>query len=424
MTEDFINYLWLYKLIKQNQITTTGEKINIISPGTQNHDSGPDFFNAMIEIGDTKWAGNVEIHVNSSDWVRHGHHNNPVYDNIILHVVLNDDKPVIRQNSEIMPTIELDGKFNPSILKKYQSFLTSKNSIPCHNLIHTIKHFDKLLWFDSLMADRLEKKSNEITELLNLSNNDFLQIFYQRFARGMGYTANADAMEMLAASLPLNLLAKHKDNLLQIEAFLFGNAGLLPDNNKDKYTNQLVKEYTFLQSKYKLTPINNSLWRFMRMRPVSFPTIRISQLANIIYSSSGLLNQIIEANKLQDVISLLSASASPYWDNHYQFEKIAPGKSKKLGLSTINIILINTIIPFLFVYGKIKNNQKLQNKALDWLTQIKPESNSIIRQFASMGIATENAMQTQALIQLKSNYCAKKRCLNCRFGHLLLKPTN
>ncbi len=420
MTEDFINYLWLYKLIDQNQITTTGEKINIISPGTRNNDSGPDFFNAMIEIGDTKWAGNVEIHVHSSDWHRHGHQNNPVYDNIILHVVLNDDKPVINKNHEIIPTIELSGKFNPSILKNYQSFITSKNSIPCHNLIHAIKHFDKLLWFDSLMAERLEKKADEITELLNISNNDFSQIFYQRFARGMGYTANADAMEMLAASLPLNLLAKHKDSLLQIEALLYGNAGLLPDNNKDKYVRQLVEEYAFLQNKYKLTPINNNLWRFMRMRPVSFPTIRISQLANIIYNSSGLLSQIIEANKLQDVISLLSASASPYWDNHYQFEKIAPGKNKKLGLSTINIILINTIIPFLFVYGKIKNNQQLQDKALDWLTQIKPESNSIIRQFASKGITAENAMQTQALIQLKNSYCAKKRCLSCRFGHLLL----
>jgi len=421
MTEDFINYLWQYRSFNQNIITTTGEVIKIISPGTRNMDSGPDFFNAMIEFGNTKWAGNVEIHVDSSDWYRHNHQNNLVYDNIILHVVYRDDKPVCRQNHELIPTIELAGKFNPSILKKYQSFITSKNSIPCHKLLHTIKHFDKLSWFDSLMAERLEKKSDEIIELLNLSKNNFLQVFYQRLARGMGYTANADAMEMLAMSLPINLLSKHKDSLFQIEAMLFGNAGLLPDNTKDKYTNQLVKEYAFLKIKYKLSPMDSSLWRFMRMRPVSFPTIRISQFANIIYSSSGLLNRIIETSRLQDVISLLSASASPYWDNHYQFEKIAPGKSKKLGLSTINIILINTIIPFLFVFGKIKNDHSLQDKAIDWLGQIKPESNTIIRQFASIGITTENAMQTQALIQLKNNYCTKKRCLSCRFGHVLVR---
>ena len=312
MTEDFINYLWLYKLIEQNQILTSGKEIKIISTGTRNDNSGPDFFNAMIEIDNTKWAGNIEVHVNSSDWDRHGHQNNPVYDNIILHVVFNDDKPVYRQNHERMPTVELAGKFNPSILKKYGSFITSKNSIPCHKLLHTINHFDKLSWLDSLMAERLEKKSNEITALLDSSNNNFLQIFYQRMARGMGYTNNADAMEILASSLPLSMLAKHKDSLMQIEALLFGQSGLLPNNNKDKYTNQLLHEYIFLKHKYKLTPMDGTIWRFMRMRPVSFPTIRISQFANIIYNSSGLLSQIIETNNLKDVISLLSASASPY----------------------------------------------------------------------------------------------------------------
>jgi len=422
MTEDFINYLWLYKLIEQNQETTTGEQIKIISPGTLNLNSGPDFFNAMIEIDNTKWAGNVEIHVNSSDWNRHGHQNNPAYDNIILHVVFNDDNPVYRKNHEKIPTIELLHKFNISILNKYKSFIASKNSIPCHKLLHDINHFDKISWFDNLMAERLETKSNEITTLLNLSNNDFAQVFYQRLARGMGYTTNADTMELLTSSVPLNLLAKHKDSLMQIEALLFGQSGLLPKNiYKDKYTNELVQEYNFLKHKYNLTPINSTSWHFMRMRPVSFPTIRISQFANVIYKSSGLLNQIIKTNKLQYVISLLSASASPYWDNHYQFEKIAPGQSKKLGLSTINIIMINTIIPFIFVYGKIKNDNELQEKALVWLSQIKPESNSIIRQFKTYGIAADNAMHTQALIQLKNNYCTKKQCLNCRFGHLLLK---
>lgn len=420
MTEDLLVYLWQYKLIKPNISTTNGDEISIISPGTLNLDSGPDFFNALIEIGETKWAGNVEIHVNSSDWYKHNHHNNPAYDNIILHVVFKNDQPIRRKNLELIPTIELKDNFNHKLLNKYQSFITSKNSIPCSSSLSTIKHFDKLAWFECLMIERLEKKSNEIFALLETSNNNFSQIFYQLLARGMGYTANADAMELLASSLPLNTIAKHKDSLMQIEALLFGQAGLLPDNHHDKYTSELYNEYSFLKSKYQLTPINNNSWRFMRMRPVSFPTIRISQFANIIFNSSGLLHKIISAKKLQYVISLLSASASDYWNNHYQFEKIAPGKSKKLGLSTINIIMINTIIPFIFVYGKIKNDNNLQDKALDWLSQLPPELNSIIRQFSKAGIKAENAMQTQALIQLKNNYCARKQCLNCRFGHLLL----
>ncbi len=420
MNEEFINYLWLYKLIKHNPKITSGEEIKVLSPGIRNNDSGPDFFNAMIEIGNTKWAGNIEVHVNSSDWYKHHHQNNPAYNNIILHVVYNNDRPVSRKNSELIPTLEVKGKFNSDILKKYQHFINSKNTIPCRNMLHTIKHFDKLSWLDSLMVERLEKKANEIQHLLNSSKNNFLQIFYQRMARGMGYTANADAMELLALSLPLNLLAKHKDNLLQIEALLFGNAGLLPETHTDNYTSKLINEYNFLSNKYKLSPMHNSRWRFMRMRPVSFPTIRISQFANIIYNSSALFSKIIEANKLQDVVSLLSTTASPYWDNHYQFEKIAPGKSKKLGLLTINIILINTVIPAIFIYGRNTNNHDLQQKAINWLSQIKPEVNTIVREFKTMGIIAENAMQSQALIQLETVYCAKKRCLSCRFGHILL----
>ncbi len=420
MNEEFIYYLWTYQLVKHNQKTTDGEKIKIISPGVRNSDSGPDFFNAMIEIGDTRWAGNVEIHVNSSDWFKHNHQNNPAYNNIILHVVFNDDKPVRRQNAELIPTLELKNEFNTSIFENYQAFINSKNSIPCHNLIHNIKHFDRLSWFDSLMAERLEKKSDYILHLLDSSKNNLLQVFYQQMARSFGYTTNADAMELLASSVTLNLLSKHSDNINQIEALLFGQSGLLSNNHKDKYPTDLKLEYNFLRTKYDLVTMDGSLWKFMRMRPASFPTIRISQLANIIYNSSGLLSKILESDKLQDVKSLLATSASPYWDNHYQFNKIVPGKRKKLGLSSINIILINTIIPFLFVYGKSKNDDNLQNKALSWLGQIKPESNTITREFKSMGITAENAMQTQAMIQLKNNYCAKKRCLSCRFGHILL----
>ncbi len=420
MNEDFLYYLWTYKLVKHNPTITTGEQIQIITPGIRNHDSGPDFFNAMIKIGETSWAGNVEMHVNSSDWFKHKHQNNHSYDNIILHVVYNNDKIVRRLNSEVIPTLELKNKFDPVIFSNYQNFLNSRNSIPCHNQIYQIKLFERLSWFDRLMSERLEQKSDEIIELLELSKNDLMQVFYQRLARSFGYTSNADAFEQLSSAIPLNLLTKHKDNLMQIESLLYGQSGLLPSRQSDDYTSNLEKEWDFLRRKYSLVPMEGSLWKFMRMRPVSFPTIRISQFANLIYNSEGLLNDILEADKLQYVISLLSVAASPYWDNHYQFEKLAVGKTKKLGLSSIYIILINTIIPTLFVYGKMKNDIALQEKALSWLVEIKPESNTITREFKLMGITAENASQSQALIQLKNNYCSKKRCLNCRFGHVLL----
>lgn len=420
MNEEFFNYLWKFQLLKPNLETTEGEQVSIISPGTRNTDSGPDFFNAMITIGNTQWAGNVEIHVNSSDWIKHKHHYNEAYNNVILHVVFVDDKPVYRKNGELIPTLELKSNFEIKLLDNYKIFQSSLNSIPCYTQIHNINHFEKLFWFDRLMIERLEKRSEEILAQLEVLNNDFSQVFYQLLAKGMGYTANADAMEMLASSLPLKLLLKHKDNINQIEALLFGQSGLLDRDQKDNYPIELKKEYEFLKIKYNLQPMKYSNWKFMRMRPASFPTIRISQFANIIYKSSALLSKILESDKLQNVISLLSTAASPYWDNHFRFNNMAPGKRKKIGLATINIILINTIIPTLFVYGKLKNKYELQERALDWLTEIKSEANSIVREFQSIGVSSENAMQSQALIQLKKNYCLKKLCLNCRFGHILL----
>ena len=420
MNEEFIYYLWTYKLLINNLFTTQGETISIISTGIRNTDSGPDFFNALIDIGKTRWAGNVEMHVNSSDWFKHNHNDTNEYDNIILHVVINDDRPIYRRSGERIPTLEIKNKFNNSLFLNYEMLLKSNNSIACSNQIHEIKQLDKLLWLDGLMAERLEKKSLEISTLINNTKGDLLQVYYQKLSRAMGYTANSDSMEYLASITPLKLLLKHKNSIKQIEALLYGQAGFFDNSYDDLYPNELSKEYAFLKTKYKLTNMDSSLWRFMRMRPVSFPTIRISQLANIIYNTSGLLNFILEMDNINNVVSILSTSASSYWDNHFRFDAFAPGVQKKLGSSTINVILINTIIPFIFVYGKSKRNDELQEKALNWMAKIPSESNKITREFISMGIKPENAMHSQALLQLKSNYCLKKKCLRCRFGHILL----
>lgn len=419
MNEEFLYYLWLNQLFSI-ELTTSDEKIAILHPGQRNTNSGPDFFNARIKIGKTTWAGNVEIHVYSSDWIRHNHHKDPAYDNIILHVVFEDDKPVRRKNGEAIPTLVLKNNFDPLMFRKYRGFIHSSKWIACEDLIHSVNHFEQMSWFDTLMAERLEEKTKAVQQELDISENDFQEVFYRKLARNFGFSTNADAFESLANSLPLRILAKYTNNLPQIEALLFGQAGLLKKENTDDYAEELYKEYLFLSEKHRLRPIAKSSWKFMRMHPANFPTIRISQFANIIHRSSGLLHKMLETEKLTDVIGLFKTQASAYWTTHYRFEKTSEPKVKSLGISSINLLLINTIIPFTFIYGKQTASDLLQDKAVNWLEQIKPESNYITRHFRELGVQCQNAMHSQALIQLKKNYCDRKRCLECRIGYLLL----
>ena len=419
MNEEFLSYLWSNQLFIADKISS-GEKLSILRTGQQNTDSGPDFFNAMVKIGETTWAGNIEIHVRSSDWYRHHHESDPAYDNIILHVVFEDDKPIYRNNGELIPTLVLNRKFNESIFTKYQAFIRSGKWIACEDSISKVNYFDRLSWFDKLMAERLEEKAAQVHSELSNSQNDFQEVFYRKLARNFGFKTNGDIFELLATSLPLRLLLKHNNNLLQIEALLFGQAGLLRMSFAEKYPEQLYKEYLFLAKKYNLSPIDAKPWKFMRMRPANFPTIRISQFANIIYRSSGLLHKILETEKLSDVVALFKIQASPYWTTHFRFGKETKPKVKELGIASIHLLLINTIIPFTFVYGKQTGSEVLMEKAVNWLEQIKAENNSITRHFKDRGIKANNAMQSQALIQLKNNYCDKKRCLECRIGYLLL----
>lgn len=419
MNEEFLNYLWTNQLFSMER-TSFGEEISILHPGQRNTNSGPDFFNSRIKIGSTIWAGNVEIHVHSSDWFKHNHHKDPAYDNIILHVVFEDDKPIHRKNNEPIPTIILKHNFDVGIYEKYQGFIHSKKWIACEDLIHSVNHFEQLSWFDTLMAERLEDKANAVQSELNLSDNDFHEVFYRKLARNFGFSTNADAFESLANVLPLKLLGKYNNSLKQIEALLFGQAGLLTKDYTDEYTEQLYKEYLFLSEKHQLKPIKLSSWKFMRMHPANFPTIRISQFANIIHRSSGLLHKILETEKLSDVISLFKTQTSSYWTTHYRFGKTTKLKVKSLGKSSIDLLLINTIIPFAFVYGKQTASELIQDKAIRWLEQIKPERNYITRHFKERGVQCQNAMHSQALIQLKKKYCDQKRCLECRIGYLLL----
>lgn len=423
MQEEFLHYLWKFRLFDGNDLVTqTGEPIEIIKVGEPNSDSGPDFFNARIKICETEWAGNVEIHVCASDWEAHKHQNDKAYDNVILHVVHDADKELKRKNGELIPTLKLKGRIPNGIYKKYLAFKSSKDWIPCGKQIQTVNTFTVNHWLDRLLVERLERKTQPIVDSLAKNQNNWEETFYQQLAYGFGLKVNAQPFEQLAKSLPLNMLAKHKDSLLSLEALFFGQAGLLAAAPKEVYEKQLLKEYQFLKSKFKLKPMDGHLWKFARLHPPGFPTIRIAQFANLIYKSLNLFSKMIEAQNIYTVRSLLHAEASEYWNTHYRFGKISPFRKKLLGEDTKNNLIINVIAPFLFVYAKQKGEPALTERALDFLDKTEAEKNSIIEKWESIGIRSETAGQTQALLQLKDEYCAKKRCLECSVGAKLLLP--
>jgi len=433
MTEEFLWHIWKFRLFDNSDLKTTdGESIQILKVGEHNSDSGPDFFNARIKIGGTEWAGNVEIHTNASDWHKHKHTTDKAYDNIILHVVHEADETISRKSGEEIPTLELKDKIPQNIYGKYLQFKSSKDWIPCEKQIASVDKFTLNNWLDRLLVERLERKSKVITDSLKQNKNNWEETFYQMLARNFGQKINSEPFELLAKALPVSVLAKHKNNLLQIESLLFGTAGMLSPSptlpqgkgagkQHDEYFIELQKEYKFLKSKFKLKPIDSSLWKFMRLHPPNFPTIRISQFANLIYKSSHLLSRILETSSVKQIISLLETETSEYWQIHYRFDKQSPKRTKKLGSDSINTIIINSIIPFLFVYGKEKGQEKFCDNALSFLEKLSPENNSIISKWKSIGVPAKSSYETQALLQLKNEYCSKKRCLECGVGNALLK---
>ena len=417
--EEFLHFLWKNKLYyNENLETSLGEKIKIINPGLKNNDAGPDFFNAKIKINNTTWAGNVEIHINSSDWEKHNHNKNKDYDSVILQVVLNNDKPIYRSNNEIIPTVEI--KYNNKYFENYNALLENQLWIACEKNLPFVEEFIFTHWLTNLTAERLERKSTEIIKKLNSNNNHWEETFYQQLARSFGSKTNAEPFEWLAKSLPVKILAKHKDNIHQIEALLYGQAGFLNEPMGHEYYLNIKKEYEYLQKRHGLKPLQKHIWKFLRLRPLNFPTVRIAQFAQLIYKSSRLFSKIIESKSIEELYNLFNVSTSLYWKNHYNFNKTSKTSEKKPGKAFINGILINTVIPFYFVYGIKKDNQYYKNKALKFLEHLPPESNSIISKWKELGIKVENAYISQALLQLKNEYCNRKKCLNCQIGNKII----
>lgn len=424
MKEDFLHYIWNFKLFDTKNLKTSKfEGVKIIKSGQHNKDAGPDFFNAHIQIENTVWVGNVEIHTKSSDWNKHQHQFDNAYDNVVLHVVYENDEEILNSKNQVIPTLELKSIILENVIENYKNLNQSQSWVPCAKQISAVDSFTINAWLERLAYERLERKSEEIKIILAQNTNDWESTFYQLLLKYFGLKVNALPFELLAQNTPLKVLEKHR-NRISIEAILFGQAGFLNETKEDDYYLKLQKEYDFLKNKFQLTPLDKSVWKFLRLRPYNFPTIRIAQIAQLITSKPRMFNQFLNANKLNDIQKMLNISASEYWDNHFNFDSTSKQKSsKKLGIQTINNLIINVVIPVIFVYGKTINDEEIVAKSLNWLEELKAENNSIISNWKAININPNNALQSQALIELKNNYCSEKKCLNCNIGNKLLKQT-
>ena len=416
MTEQLFQFIWQLQYLNKDSLqTTTGEALQILHPGTLNTNQGPDFINARISIGTTTWAGSVELHLKTSDWHKHNHTSDKNYKNVILHVVYEHDDPA----SEL-PTLELQTRISHSLLKRYEELMLSQTFIPCEKMVHDVPSIVITNWKDRLIAERLERKSENIHKYLTKNNQHWEESFWWLLASNFGTKVNSEAFEAIAKSIPVSVLARHKNSLPQIEALLLGQAGLLNDTFTDPYAAMLQKEYRFLQTKYSLISPGIPVY-FLRMRPGNFPTIRLAQLAALVQNSVHLFSKIIDEPSLARVKEWFAVNANDFWHYHYRLNDASVYKPKNIGASMIDNIIINTVAPILFTYGAVHQNQTLKDKAIQWLAETSPEQNRITKKLQIIGFENNHALDSQSLIEQKTHYCDLRKCLNCAVGNALLK---
>ena len=418
--EQLLHYVWKHKIFPLKELLTTeGQQLEIIDPGLPNRNAGPDFFNAKIKLNGVLWVGNIEIHSNSSDWVKHKHHLDKNYDSVILHVATTIDSPVHRSNGQAIPQLQLEC---PTYIKEnYKELMATDKYPPCYQIISSLSSFMVHSWMSALQSERFEQKAKQITERLTLCNQNWEDAFFITLARNFGFGINGDAFETWAKQIPLRAVDKHRDNLFQIEAIFFGQAGLLASNKGDEYYTSLKKEYDYLAYKFDLSPMDVNRWRFLRLRPNNFPHVRIAQLACLYHRSYGLFSQLMEKETLKEVRDLLKGGTSLYWLTHYLFNETSTARPKTLSDSSIDLLIINTVVSFLYAYGVHKGNEVLCNRASRFLEELKAENNYITRMWTECGVKAQHAGDSQALIQLKKEYCDTKKCLYCRIGYEYIK---
>jgi hypothetical protein len=424
MKEEFLHYLWKYSLYDRDKLFDNEKnKIIVLDPGEYNRDSGPDFFNARISVAGTVWAGNVEIHTKSSHFVNHGHQNDPAFNNVILHIVAENDKRVYNSNGEEVMTVEIS--FNTSLYEKYTFLVNNPYIIACQDDISRLDTIFIRHWLNSLVIERFQSKSESILKIFSETGNDWEETFYRILTRYFGFRVNTEPFEMLATALPFRIIRKHADNIFQIEALLFGTAGLLEtglfkEALSDEYYRNLIKEYTVISAKYSLQTLHGWLWKFSRLRPSNFPTVRLSQLAAMLSIAGGLFSRVLEAKDIKQIKALFEVSASDYWDDHFVFGRKSRSFTKKTGSQAADILLINAVIPLIFVYGQSRDCYDISERALTFLEEITPEDNIITSEWKAAGVIAESAFYSQALVQLRNEYCKKRKCLDCRIGNKII----
>ncbi|WP_299158982.1 DUF2851 family protein [uncultured Tenacibaculum sp.] len=427
MKEEFLHFLWQYKLFDVNNLKSVhNETIQVIKSGMHNKNSGPDFLNAQLKINNQLWVGNVEIHINSSDWYIHKHEVDENYDAVILHVVWKHDSEVFMKNNQPIPTLELKDLVNEKLQNNYKNLFSKQlRWIPCELLIAEVDSFLIRNWLERLYFERLENKSILIKELLTRSNNNYEAVLFQLLAKNFGLKVNGEAFLQLAKSFDFSVLQKVRFNELQLSALLFGQAGFLENDNdiESEYFFQLKNEYSYLKHKYKIESIANNQFQFFRMRPNNFPTVRIAQLVALFKKHQNLFSKLMELNKKEDFYDLLFVEINDFWKEHYTFKTKSNKSSKKLTKSFIDLLLVNTIIPLKFVYEQSRGELDSE-EILKLIQQIKPEKNSIISKFTELKVLSKSAFETQALLELKNSFCENKRCLECAIGNSLLRLSN
>lgn|SRR5690554_154097 len=421
MQEAFLHYIWQYKkMAVVNLVTTQFEALEIISVGQHNTNSGPDFFNAQLKIGEQLWAGNVEIHINSSDWFVHSHETDQAYDNVILHVVWEHDTEIFRKDNSIIPTLELKHVADKDIYNKYTKLMSAQNKwINCESDFAAVDNFVIENWLERLYVERLERKFKTIDSLLKDSKNDWEAVLFKMLAKNFGLKVNGDAFFSMAKTIDYTIIRKLQTNQMALEALFFGQAGLLEEDVQEAYFLELHKEYKFLKQKFQLDQGQVVPIQFFRLRPQNFPTVRLSQLATLYNSRMNLFSKVIEMNTRKEFYQLFHVGTSVFWESHYTFGKESKPSSKKIAKPFIDLLLINTIIPIKFAYAKYQGKD-INETLLKLIQEIPSEKNSIVSAFNNLKKVSHSAMQSQALIQLKSEYCDKNRCLQCAIGNTLI----
>jgi hypothetical protein len=423
MTESFLHYIWQFQYFdKNNLVTSQGEAVDVFHPGIKNRNAGPDFGNARIKIGMLEWRGSVEIHIKASGWISHNHDADAAYEGVVLHVVWEEDKIIRRPDGTVMPTLVLRDRVDAELWKRYRKLITSVEAIPCAGLFMKVNSVVRLSMLDNALLQRLETKANRVFELLERNKNDWDETVYQLLARNFGFKINAEPFQQLALALPYRIILKHAHQPLQVEALLFGMAGFLEKVREDEYTALLKKEFTLLDRKYNLAGkmLNRTQWRFLRLRPANFPTLRLAQFGAFLAGQPNIFSTLTSSGfeKLEEVLAIRQ---SHYWKQHYQFGK----KVKSVpvfGKSSIDNVIINTVVPVLFAYGKQQDDEQYIDRAVNFLQQVPSEKNRVTRLFAELGFKVKSSFDSQALLELYSDYCQKRRCLECAIGANLVKP--